>query len=210
MLLFFVTSFLHSSTLLQDIALQTVCNLGLGPLGLCLIGLGAVSPWLPVLVVVLVLVALYLLLRFSPASGLKAGAAAGKGGGGGVLRPDVEMGSGSAPLDTTPAQVEVPTQTEGGSLPTVGVPSAAPSPSAPGAGAAEGEGSGDQSPASVWEDSDEDALDGFSFSDLFREFEGPVVPQSDSDSSEGKGSGRSGSGSDSDCSSPIVGIVRVM
>jgi hypothetical protein len=60
--LYFLGSFIHFPTLVQDIFIQTVCNTGMGFLGLWMIHLYAIHPALPVaMVLVLILVLGYLL-----------------------------------------------------------------------------------------------------------------------------------------------------
>jgi hypothetical protein len=63
--MFFVTSLLHTNTLLQDIIIQLVCNGGLGYLGVLLLRLWSVSPWLLVVAVVVLLLCLHFLFRVS-------------------------------------------------------------------------------------------------------------------------------------------------
>jgi hypothetical protein len=63
--LYFVTSLLHSSTLLQDILIQTVCNGGLGYLGVLLIQLWMVNPWLSVVTVLVGLLCLHFVFKMS-------------------------------------------------------------------------------------------------------------------------------------------------
>jgi hypothetical protein len=62
-LLYFLGSLLRFHTLVQDILIQTVCNTGLGFLGVWLIHLFAISPALPVCVIVMLVLLLYWLLR---------------------------------------------------------------------------------------------------------------------------------------------------
>jgi hypothetical protein len=63
--LYFVTSLLHASTLLQDILIQTVCNGGLGYLGVLLIQLWMVNPWLSVVTVLVGLLCLHFVFQMS-------------------------------------------------------------------------------------------------------------------------------------------------
>jgi hypothetical protein len=63
--MFFVTSLLHTNTLLQDIIIQLVCNGGLGYLGVLLLRLWSVSPWLLVVAVVVLFLCLHFLVRVS-------------------------------------------------------------------------------------------------------------------------------------------------
>jgi hypothetical protein len=60
-----VTSLLHASTLLQDILIQTVCNGGLGYLGVLLIQLWMVNPWLLVVTVLVGLLCLHFVFKIS-------------------------------------------------------------------------------------------------------------------------------------------------
>jgi hypothetical protein len=64
-ILYFVTSLLHSSTLLQDILIQTVGNGGLGYLGVLLIRLWMVNPWLSVVTVLVGLLCLHFVFKMS-------------------------------------------------------------------------------------------------------------------------------------------------
>jgi hypothetical protein len=64
-LLYFLGSLLHCSSLVQDIVIQTVCNGGLGYLCVLLVQLWAIHPWLAVLVVLVLLLCLFGLGRIS-------------------------------------------------------------------------------------------------------------------------------------------------
>lgn len=61
--MYFLTSFLHYSSLAQDILLQTVCNVGMGYSCVLLVRLWALHPWLVGLVLLLLLLCLYLVSR---------------------------------------------------------------------------------------------------------------------------------------------------
>jgi hypothetical protein len=63
--LYFLVSLLHDSSLVQDIVIQTVCNGGLGSLCLLLVRLWNIHPWLAVLVALMLLLCLWCLGRFS-------------------------------------------------------------------------------------------------------------------------------------------------
>jgi hypothetical protein len=64
-MLYFLASLLHYSSLVQDIVIQTVCNGGLGSLCVLLVQLCNTRPWLAVLVVLVLLLCLWCLRRFS-------------------------------------------------------------------------------------------------------------------------------------------------
>jgi hypothetical protein len=64
-LLYFLTSLLHYSSLVQDILIQTVSNGGLGYLCVLLVQLWNINPWLVVLTALVLLVCLYLVGRVS-------------------------------------------------------------------------------------------------------------------------------------------------
>jgi hypothetical protein len=64
-MLYFLTSLLHTSTLLQDIMVQFVCNGGLGYLSLLFLRLWSFSPWLSVVAVVALFLCLHFLFRVS-------------------------------------------------------------------------------------------------------------------------------------------------
>jgi hypothetical protein len=70
-LLYFLTSLLHYSSLVQDIFIQTVCNGGLGSLCVLLLRLWNVYPWLAVVAVVVLLLCVYGLGKFSLSSLVK-------------------------------------------------------------------------------------------------------------------------------------------
>jgi hypothetical protein len=62
-LLYFLTSLLNYSSLVQDILIQTVCNGGLGYLCVLLVQLWVINPWLPGAVVLVMFLCLYCLGR---------------------------------------------------------------------------------------------------------------------------------------------------
>jgi hypothetical protein len=63
-ILYFLTSFLNCNFLIQDVIIQTVCNTGLGYLIISFIQLASIHPLLPVLGSAMLLLCIFLLLRF--------------------------------------------------------------------------------------------------------------------------------------------------
>jgi hypothetical protein len=69
-LIFFLTPFLHFHVLLQDIIVQTFCTSGFGYLVVWSVQLSAIHPLLPVVPVLVVVLCLCLLLRWSSGDGM--------------------------------------------------------------------------------------------------------------------------------------------
>jgi hypothetical protein len=69
--LFFLGSFLSCHSLVQDLIVQTVCNLTLGYLGVVLLRLSAVHPLLPLLVVAVLLLCLHFVVKLCSAKTMK-------------------------------------------------------------------------------------------------------------------------------------------
>jgi hypothetical protein len=88
-LLYFLTSLLRYSALVQEILVQTGCNSGLGYLCVLLVQLWTIHPWLSGLVLALVLLSLYLIGRFS-LNGL-AKKLQGTGGGTAAVAPEDKL-----------------------------------------------------------------------------------------------------------------------